>query len=426
MVKNFFRYVIPSMLAFAFSGLYAIVDGFFIGRNIGDVGLAAISIAFPIAALIQAIGTGIGMGGAIHISICYGKNEPKQQNRYFGQTLSLVAVTVIIVTALLFLLAKSALLLLGAQGDVLNAALEYIYIIILGTVFQLSATAFTPLLRNYNGAILAMMAMIAGFITNIVLDALFVSVWKYGMAGAAWATIIGQMVTMVPALLFLWKKTRGLRKSDYQFTKDIVFTILKTGVSPFGLAVSPYIVVMLINKSAVIYGGETAVAAYAVVAYVISVILLLLQGIGDGSQPLMSQFLGVGDINSAIKIRNFSYLFSVFVSFFTMVMILLLRHQIPGFFGASQQASLIVSTALCIFVVGFIPIGFCRTTTSYFYATKKNLFAAILVYGEPILIALLVFLLPMTCLNLNGVWISYPIVQFLLVILAAFLLRKDK
>lgn len=427
MNKKFFSYVLPSMLAFAFSGLYTLVDGFFIGRNVGDIGLASINIAFPLAALIQAIGTGLGMGGAIQISICQGKNKPKLEKKYFANTLVLLLIAGCIITLLLSLLYRPILSVLGAQDTILKSAIPYTRIIAIGTIFQLCATGFTPLLRNYNQSFLAMTAMISGFFTNILLDWLFVSIFRYGIAGAAWATIIGQGVTALLCFLFLLKKIVTLEATCYLWNSSIVLDIIKIGISPFGLTMSPFLVMIMINKWAVIYGGDTAVAAYAVVNYIASIILLLLQGISDGSQPLISLCLGKNLFNEAKSIRKLAYLFSALVAITTSGIILLLKDIIPDIFGAAKNTASLTTHSLPIFVSGFLFIAFCRVTTSYFYATKKNLFAYIMVYGEPILLTLLLITLFPRLMHLDGVWISAPVAQILLAIIGLILvLIEDK
>lgn len=405
MHKKFFQYVVPAMLAFAFSGLYTIVDGFFIGRNVGDTGLAAISIAFPLTALIQAAGTGLGMGGAIQISICRGKGEEAQGKKYFGNALVNLLAAGVLSTLLLLLFYRPALSALGAQGMVLDEAENYLRIIALGALFQLCATGFTPILRNYGQSLLAMSAMVAGFLVNIALDWLFVSAFQYGMAGAAWATVIGQIVTVAACLPFLIKKAAALHLQDYKWKASTQWNILKTGISPFGLTMSPFIVMMLLNRWAVLNGGENSVAAYSVVSYITSIVILLLQGISDGSQPLISLRLGEGDPEGAKKVRKLAYGFAGLAAMAAGTAVLLFGGRIPEIFGASGEVVAIAARSLPVFAAGFLFVAFCRVTTSYFYAVHKNLSAYVMVYGEPILLAALLCLLP-RLFGLDGVWLS--------------------
>ena len=427
MGKRFCASVFPAMLAFAFSGVYAIVDGFFVGQNVGDVGLAGIGIAYPMTAIIQAVGTGIGMGGAVHIATCLGRGDAEGARRYLGNTLTLLLLGGILVMALLFATYWFLLPVMGAQGAVLKEATTYATIIQLGALFQVMATGLTPILRNYGASILAMCAMISGFVTNIVLDYLLVSVIPLGMAGAALATIIGQAVTTVPCIWFLLRRKRSeLSRASLTPQRAVCASILKVGISPFGLSMSPNLVIICMNKSAMVYGGDTAVAAYTVVAYVVSIIQYLLQGVGDGSQPLISFYQGQREYATAKRVRNMAYLTAFFTAALFLALCWGLRYGIPIFFGASEQAAALTAQALPLFAVGALFMAFLRVTTAYFYSLQKNGAAYCLVYGEPcLLLLLLLFVLP-PLLGLWGVWLSTPVTQGILLLAGGALLLANR
>ena len=424
--KQFFKYVLPSMLSFAFTGVYAIVDGWFLGKNMGDMGLAAINIAYPITAFIQAVGTGIGMGGAIQISVCEGRRDPRGQKEHLGNTLLLLIGACDVLTGGLFFAARPLLHLFGAQGELLEYAHNYIEVIILGAVFQIFSTGLLPLIRNFHATLLAMFSMIAGFATNIVLDWLFVSVLQYEMEGAALATIIGQAVTLLPCLFFLIRKKYLTRYAVYRPIGRVVREILVVGISPFGLTLSPNIAIIILNKGAVLFGGDAAVACYAVVSYIVCIIQLLLQGIGDGVQPLISCYFGMGSLDSLKKLRKMAYIFSFSVSAVCMVLIFLLRRPLSDFFGASPAIVTEVVRVLPIFIAGFLFIAFLRITISYLYAIKKNPFAYALIYGESVLLLILsIFVMPRLA-GLDGVWMSVPITQGVLSLVGLFFLWLER
>lgn len=422
MYRKFFHYVLPSMLAFAFSSLYAIVDGFFIGQSIGDQGLAAINIAYPLVALIQATGTGLGMGGAVMVTVSRGKKQKEQEHFFLGNLITILALSSILLFAVLFCFSRSLLSVMGAEGAILDGGVEYLSIIALGALFQIFSTGLIPILRNYGASFLAMGAMIVGFVVNIILDALFVMVFRFGMAGAAWATIIGQAVTVLPCIPFILKKGRTLIRFHFRPKSDVIKQIVKVGISPFGLTLSPNLVLLIMNKFISELGGGTAIAAYAVIEYVAVVNYALLQGIGDGSQPLISLFEAEGSIHLAKKIRNLAFAFALLTSLFTFAGMTLLRHVIPPFFGASQAAAPIITENLPLFGAGGIFLSFCRVSTSYFYAIRENKFAYFMVYGEPVLLFLLLALVFPPLLGMEGVWLCTPVSQMMLAAVAALLL----
>lgn len=238
-VRNFFKYVIPSVLSFALSGVYTIVDGFFVGNSIGDLGLSAVNMAYPVVAVIQALGTGIGMGGAIFYSIKKAeKNETEAREFTAGALWMLILSSGILTLGISFLNGR-LLQMLGARGELLMLGEEYIAVIAIGAALQVIGTGLVPFIRNHGGSFYAMVSMIAGFITNMVLDYVFVWVLEQGVAGAAWATIIGQGVTMIIALVYLLRKKQFTLEIPVSKIGKVWGTVVRTGIAPFGLAMSP-------------------------------------------------------------------------------------------------------------------------------------------------------------------------------------------
>lgn len=420
--KRFFACVLPSMLAFALSGVYAIADGFFVGNALGDEALAAINIAYPLTAFLQAVGTGIGMGGAIQYAICLGGREAYYKDRYFGLSLLLLCAAGLALTLGLLLCAPALLCLLGAGGGILALGQEYLRFIALGAIFQVMGTGLVPFLRNMGGAVAAMAAMMAGFVTNIVLDYTFVWVLPYGMAGAAVATVLGQAVTLAVCAVFLVLKRHKPRLRPDGESAAMVKRVLAVGLSPFGLTFSPNLTLVLVNKSAALVGGDAAVTCYAPISYIISVTLLLLQGVSDGSQPLVSMAHGRGDARAARHTRNATYLFSAAVAAVCMAGLFALRGQAAALFGASPQVTRRVAAVLPVFLAGLLPVAFSRMTTSYFYATAHNSGAYLLIYGEPLLLFALLLVLPGAAGGIWGTWAAVPLSQALAALLGAGLL----
>ena len=312
--KEFFAYVIPSVLAFALSGVYTIVDGFFVGQSLGDIGLAAITLGYPVTALVVAVGTGLGLAAAIRFTILNAQSETQKAQECFSAASLLMLLTAAVLTALLFFFADPILGFLGARNEALRLAAEYARIIALGAVFQLLATGFVPFIRNMGGASFAMVAMILGFVTNIVLDYALVWVANWGMDGAALATIIGQAVTMLAAIVFFVRKKCRLRLPEAKRLRSFWGETLKVSLSPFGLTFSPTVTMMLMNRFLLLYGDEQAVAIYGCIGYIISIIYLLLQGVGDGSQPLISEQYGRGDRAAVRHTLSMAYMAAAVVT----------------------------------------------------------------------------------------------------------------
>ena len=420
--KEFWRNVLPAMIAFAFSGIYSIVDGMFIGRSVGDAGLAAINIAYPITALIQAAGTGLGMAGAIGRSISLGRSDQQDERRYLGNTITLLLGTGVILTVLLLLLSTPLLRLFGAQGQVFSLALSYIQIIVLGAVFQVLGTGLVPIIRTYDGAVAAMLAMGAGFVTNVAVDWLLVTQLNFGTAGAAIATVAAQAVTSMLCLRFLLVR-RVLRTAVYRPMKRIVLWLAVTALSPFGLTLSPNVTIILLNRFALQWGGDLAVTCYAVVSYAIYVGQLLLQGVGDGAQPMLGRYYGAGDQASLHQVRRLLLLTSPATALACLGGLFGARNLIPVIFGTSPRAAQMFVQVLPWFLLSLIFLAFARSFTSYFYATEQARMAYILIYGEPVILLLSLCLLP-RFFTLDGVWMAVPATQAVLALLGTYLMRR--
>lgn len=426
MKKEFLKYVIPSMITFLVTGIYVSVDGFFVGRTVGDIGLASVSLAWPIAALILAVGTGIGMGGAVNISVHMGEGNKEKADKSLGNTITALLIASVVLTIILLWLGKPLLRLMGAQGELLELSSQYIYILAGGAILQVFGTGITPLLRNQNKAWIAMVLMVTNFVIDTTMSGVFVMLFKFGVAGAAWATLLGQCVALVPALLVLFKKENRVPMSSYKLSKETVAHILKVGVPIAGLSFIPSLTMLIINKQAIAYGGTVAIAAFAAISNILTIGQLLLQGIGEGSQPLISFYHGANNQNAIAKLRKWTYTSAFTISVVAAIGMILARTLIPRFFGISEEATSILQVALPLCALSLPFYAFSRVTTEYFNAIKKSRNAAIMVYGEALLLLpLCAFILPML-LKLNGVWGTLLLVQLLLMLVGLILRVKSK
>ena len=422
MLKAYCKSVFPAMLAFAFSGVYAIVDGLFVGNYIGDVGVSAINVSWPMVVFVQALGTGIGMSGAVNLAIAKAGGDKESERRYLGNTLVIVLVASALFTLLLSFLYPYLVHLFGGRDEIEEYANEYIKYLMWCAAVQIISTALLPIVRNYGGAFLAMSAMIAGFLTNVLLDWLMVSVLEWGMMGAALATVIGQFVTVIPCMAFLFYKKLLVRYAIFKPRAKECLTILKVGLSPFGLTLVPTLVVVILNISALEYGGNAAVSCYAVVNYVVCVVQYLMQGVGDGSQPLISTYYGEGNGKNVRNSVALSYVTALVTAFICLPAVYLLREAIPQLFGSSPSVAADAAHVLSLFVWAFPCIAIMRVSTAYFYATKTNVFAYILIYSEPVVLAILIAAGIPKALGVEGLWICLPISQGILAFIAVILM----
>lgn len=421
MVKPYLHYVIPATIAFTLSCIYAIVDGIFVGNYVGDAGLAGINVAYPLYALIYATGTGIGMGGAIIASVREGAGNVKGSRRAMGHTITLLAIASVIVMTFLLIFARPACGLLGGSGATLNEATSYITVLALATPFQLMVSGCLPLIRNRGHVKYAMCASVAAGVTNVILDYVFIVLMGCGTAGAGAATALAQLVSFTLIFGFFCHKNERPRLADFKLNTELVVHTIKLGIAPLGLTFLPQVTIITINISAMHYGGETAVAAYAVVAYAACVVSMLIQGVADGSQPLISKQYGAGHYKVVRKLRNTNYAVALSIGVVGLVVCTLLRFQIAHWFGASAAATSMIGIALPLICFAYLFFGFTHVSSSYFYAIDNHRSSTILVYGESALVV--AFVVSMGALfGLMGVWSAIAVEQITLCVITFCLL----
>ena len=406
---------IPTVFSLLMSGLYGVMDGLFVGRAVGDTGLAAINIAWPIAAVITAVGIGIGSGGSVLYSNSNGKGEQERGEVVYHQTITLLFAAAMVLLIVLGFTYPAILSALGAKGDVYQKAVEYIQIIIFGAVFQVMGTGFIPMLRNRNLAFQAMVSMAAGMGVNGVLNYLLLFVVKIGIRGAAVGTIAAQFVVLVISSYLIYGRQKVHLKVVWQH--KMIGEILKIGISAFGLSLAPSIVLLFTNLQCLKYGGDAAVACYAVISYIVFPVQSMLMGIGDGTQPLMSFYSGAKKMEELRFVKKIASIAVVGMGAVFFVIVILVSKYIPDVFGMQMDSQAYFGTGMAVSAVSFLFTGLAKVHISYLNATLQVKKAMQLIYGETIVVApFLIFLLPYV-FKINGIWLSLPGTQLIMLLI---------
>lgn len=423
MVPEYLKYILPTMLTFTMAGIYGVIDGVFVGHAVGDAGLAGVNVAYPLVCLILAVGTGLGMGGGVISSIARGRGETERSQRVVGVTMFMLVVASLPILVLYSLFAEQLCRVLGGQGETLSQAVYYLKVIAIGAPFQVLVTGCTPLIRNKGMVAFAMCVQVFAGLVNVLLDYLFVMVWGRGTAGAAEATVVSQAVAFVFVLGFFLHRDNRIPLRDLVPDGSICAHILKLGAAPFGLTLLPEVSTVVNNISLSYYGGETALAAYAVIAYVAFFVQIMIQSVGDGSQPLISVYRGAGDADAVRRLRNTNYLVVITFGFVGLGIMFAVRNAIPLLFGASEIVTPVIAYALPVFSICYIFYGFTHTTTSFFYAVDDSRSSNMLVIAEAVIVCVVVFIMGLL-FQVDGIWFSPTVLQMLLCILAGTLLYR--
>lgn len=422
LLKRIAQDCIPTVFSLLMSGLYGVMDGLFVGRAVGDAGLAAINIAWPIAAVITAVGIGIGSGGSVLYSNSNGKGEQERGELVYHQTITLLFAAAMVLLIVLGFTYPAILSALGAKGDVYQKAVEYIQIIIFGAVFQVMGTGFIPMLRNRNLAFQAMVSMAAGMGVNGVLNYLLLFVVKIGIRGAAVGTIAAQFVVLVISSYLIYGRQKVHLKVVWQH--KMIGEILKIGISAFGLSLAPSIVLLFTNLQCLKYGGDAAVACYAVISYIVFPVQSMLMGIGDGTQPLMSFYSGAKKMEELRFVKKIASIAVVGMGAVFFVIVILVSKYIPDVFGMQMESQAYFGTGMAVSAVSFLFTGLAKFHISYLNATLQVKKAMQLIYGETIVVApFLIFLLPYV-FKINGIWLSLPGTQLIMLLISNVFFTK--
>lgn len=424
--RQFFRYALPSMLSQLLNSCFIIVDGFFIGRNLGDIGLAAINVAWPITAFIQAVSLGLGLGGAVRLSTALGRGDKEEAALARGNTLTALAAAGVVMSVGLWLACPVILPLIGAKGELYAPALEYSRMICALALGQTINTGVLPLLRSSHKTMQAMSFTIVGLLGNIFMDWLFIQVFQWGLAGAAVATGSSQILCAVLALpTLLAVRELPLRRADFAPRWRMLRGIVQYGISPFGLSISTSVILLITNLQALHWGGTRGVAVYAVLSYVLGAVIPLVTGVGDGVQPLLSHARGAGEWGQLALLRRWGLSLAVGVALVCSVLTWLGRSQLPLVFGASPEATAEGAAAMWTLCIGYPFMAVVRFCSSYFCAVGEPVFSGILAYGEPLGTQPLMLLVLPLFLGLTGVWVAWPAAVALAAVAALVLLAMQ-
>ena len=423
--RKFWKYALPSMLSQLLNSLFIIVDGFFIGQNLGDAGLAAINVAWPMVALIQAVSMAVGTGGAVLLAINVGRKDFKAARNAQSHSIILLAAASLFFGLSFYGIYPWVLPYLGANEELYPLAAEYMEVVCIFAACQVMTTGLLPLLRGAGKTMEAMSLTILGLLGNIWLDWLYIHHYHWGMAGAALATAISQGVCAIPSLLILLLRKEG-REGSFRLQGKAMLIIFYYGISAFGLTISGSILILMGNLQALRYGGTTGVAVYAILSYVLGSVIPLVSGVGEGIQPLLGNAYGAYDWYAIGKLRKKGVLLALTTAIFCSIICWIFRRELPIAFGASEEAALEAGNAMWTIAAAFPLMALVRFLCSYFCALGMPHASSVLAYGEPLAAQpLFLFLLPLA-FSLEGVWLSYPAAMILMTAVSFWLLGSHR
>ncbi|NDV47594.1 MATE family efflux transporter [Paludibacter sp. 221] len=421
------QYAIPAIIAMTASSLYNITDSIFIGHGVGPLALSALAICFPLMNLAAAFGSLVGAGGATLLSIRLGQKDYETGNIILGNVLVLNLVIGVAFSVAILLFLDPILYFFGASPDTLPHARDYMRILLYGNVFTHMYMGLNTLLRSAGNPEKSMYATIATVIINAGLNAIFIFGFGWGISGAAYATIIAQMIVLAWQFKFFSNKNYfiHLKKGIYKLRKKIVLDILSIGSAPFFMNAAACLVVIIINQALIRTGGDLAVGAYGIVNRIAFLFIMIVMGLNQGMQPIAGYNFGAKQYTRVTEILKKTILWATVILVFGFIIVELFPRTVASIFTTHEELVNLAANGLRLIFLAYPLVGFQMVTS--------NFFQSIGMAGKAIFMSLsrqLIFLLP--CLLIlpnfygtNGVWISFPIADSIAFLVALIMLTHQ-
>ncbi len=408
--KLLLKFSLPAIVGLLVNSLYNIVDSIFIGRGIGDMGLAAVTVSFPIVTSFVACIMLIGMGGTVLISIRLGEKNETEAEEIIGNALVLFLIIGISLTIFGLIFLKPILTLFGASPTLLPLASDYLRIILIGSTFLALGTGMNNFIRAEGNPKVAMNTMLIGTITNIILDYIFIFIFHWGIKGAALATIISYSITSTWVLYYFFSGNSMLkiRIENFRLRALIIKSILIAGFPTFILQLSGSIQQLVLNRSLAHYGGDMALAVIGIIMSIVTFLVMPAMGISQGAQPIIGYNYGAKELGRVKSTLKFSAASATFVVTLGFIFSKLWPAQLIGLFNQDPQLIDMGTHAMGIFFK-FIPlVGLQMISSGYFQAVGKPNQATLLGLSRQVFIFIPLLLILPHYFGLEGVWWSGP------------------
>jgi len=425
--KLLIRHAVPSSIGILVMSLNILIDTIFVGQWIGPDAIAAINVVLPVSFFIAALGMSIGVGGASIISRALGNNEKKKAIITFGNQLTMTLLMTIVLVFFGLIFVDFIIPLFGGKGNLFLPAKIYYTIILYGVPVLAFCMMANNSIRAEGKPKIAMYAMLLPSITNLFLDYVFIYLLDMGMYGAAWATTISYIVSASYILLFFISGRSELKLNfiDLKLKKSIVQQISSLGIVTLVRQAMVSITVLLLNNILFELGGESIVAVYAIISRMLMFATFPILGITQGFLPIAGFNYGAKKFKRVKEVIRVSIKYASILAVFISILIFFLANQIPKIFTSDELINKEAPMALKI-VFSLLPIvGIQLIGAAYFQSIGKALPALLLTLTRQAFFFIpLVFLFSYK-MGVLGVWISFPVSEFLAMIVTVYYLNRE-
>lgn len=419
---------VPASIGFLIMSIYGIVDTIFVGKWVGSLAIAAITVVIPISFLISSIGMAIGIGGASVISRCLGSGNKARAGLAFGNQIALTISLAIGIMVLGFFFREPILKLFGGRGDILEPALTYFSGILLGIPFLAWAMMSNNVMRALGAPKMAMLVLLVPAILNMILDPIFIVVMGWGLAGAAWATAFSYVASAIFAVWFFFFSGRSeltVTKKELLIQLDMVREIFSIGVVTLARQGTISILSIVLNNSLFSYGGELAVSVYGIINRMMMFVNFPVIGITQGFIPIAGYNYGAKQWARVRAVIRLALRNGTGIASGICALILVFAHLIPGIFTNDMALMEASPMALRIAFIATPFITFQLIGSAYFQAIGKPIPALLLTLTKQGFFLIPLILILPGFWGLNGIWIAFPIADTLSAAFCYFFLIRE-
>lgn len=423
------RFALPSIIMMIFTSIYGVVDGIFVSNFAGKTPFAAINLIMPYIMILGTAGFMIGTGGTALISKTLGMGDHKKANEIFSLLTVFAVVSGVILTVLALIFLRPAAILLGAEGEMLENCLLYGRIVLPASTAYILQFAFQSFCVTAEKANLSLIMTVCSGVCNIILDALFVAVLRWGLAGAAAATAIAQILgAAIPIVYFLRPNQSLLRLGKFHFDGKALWRTVTNGSSELMSNLSMSIVGMLYNLQLLAYAGEDGIAAYGVIMYVNLFFLSIFIGFVIGAAPLIGYNHGA---DNRPELKNLFRKSLVIIGASALVMtasaILLAKPLASIFVSYDRDLWEMTVRGFVIYSISFLLCGFNIFGSSMFTALNNGLISAVISFVRTLICQIAAVMLLPLIWGLDGIWLSIvaaELAALILTVLCFMIFRK--
>ena len=427
------KYALPAVITQVVASIYNIVDRIFLGQYVGALAIAGLAITLPIMNIIHALGSLVGVGASSRMSIVLGRKDVRWAEKILGNSMLLTFFFGFLFVTGGYLFMDRILQLFGASADTIDYARQYMQIVLPGMFFTTMTFNLTGLIRASGYPTKSMWIMAGGAVLNIFLDALFIMVLGWGIAGAATATTISMFSTAVVAVLHFVQPQSFIRFKRHAWAPKLYIfrNVLLIGMSPFLMNFAASFVVALLNRQLIRYGGDLAVGAYGIVNTYCAFLVMLMLGICQGMQPIAGYNYGAGHNHRLRDVFVLTQKWTVGAGVLGAVLAMLLPRIILRAFTDSPELLDIGVPAMRYLNVMMPLIAFTIGNSQFFQSIDKPWIAITTSLSRQVLFLIpLMFVIPALMVNaggngLTGVWITCTVCDILGAALAAALLSTQ-